>query len=444
MARGLTRCDSIAITVARNSTCAVRHQGMVTRILRLLPVVALSLLMSATALGENPSVATGHWVATWTAAPMNTQPSDAVVTGFNDQTIREIARVSLGGRRLRIRLSNEYGSRPVPIESVHVAVAAGNGAIQAKTDRLVTFGGSQSLTLLPGSPALSDPIELAFAPLEHISVSTYFKDWAPVQTYHLEAQQTAFLGISGNSVGAEGLGAMQTSTSHYFLTGVFVESAEDARTVVAFGDSITDGAVSTIDSDHRYPDRLAERALQSDRLKNVSVVNEGLGGNRLLSDARGASALARFDRDVLALPHVSHVILLEGINDIGWPGTPLESDRAAPTFETLVSGYRQLIVRSHAHGIKIIFATILPFEGAFEGKPFRPYYNAEKERLRRRINDWMKNDREADGVVDLDAIMRDPARPGYLRAEFDGGDGLHPNDAGYKAMADGIDLDLLR
>jgi lysophospholipase L1-like esterase len=300
------------------------------------------------------------------------------------------------------------------------------------------------LTLLPGSPALSDPIEFAVAPLEHISVSTYFKDWAPVQTYHPGATQTAFLAVSGNSVAAEKLGPMQTSTSHYFLSGVLVESSEDARTVVAFGDSITDGALSTVDADRRYPDRLAERVLGSGGLKNVSVVNQGLGGNRLLSDGRGASGLARFDRDVLALPHASHVLLLEGINDIGWPGTPLESVRSAPTFETLVSAYRQLIARSHAHGIKFIVATILPFQGAFDGKPFRPYYNSAKDQVRRRINDWMRNSHEADGVVDLDAIMRDPARPGYLRTEFDGGDGLHPNDAGCRAIADSIDLTLLQ
>jgi len=331
---------------------------------------------------------------------------------------------------------------------VHVALSAANGAIQARTDRPVTFGGSQSLTLLPGAPVLSDPIELAVAPLEHVAVSTYFRDWAPVQTYHLEAQQTAFLANSGKLVGAEKFDSRQTSTSHYFLTGVFVESAEDARTIVAFGDSITDGALSTVDLDRRYPDRLAERVLRigglNGGLNDVSVVNEGLGGNRLLSDGRGASGLARFDRDVLGLPHVSHVILLEGINDIGWPGTPLETDRAAPTIETLVSGYRQLIARSHAHGIKIIFATILPFQGAFEGKPFRPYYSAEKDQLRRKVNEWIRNGREGDAVVDLDAVMRDPARPGYLKAEFDGGDGLHPNDAGYKAMADAIDVMLLR
>ena len=411
---------------------------------RVLLVMALLSLSFATAFSENPREPASRWVATWTAAPMNTQPSDGVVTGFNNQTIREIVRVTLGGRRFRVRLSNEFGSKPVPIAAVHVALPGANGAIQIQTDREVTFGGSPSVTLVPGAPVLSDPVDLAVAPQGHVAVSTYFNDWAPVQTYHLEAQQTAFLSISGNRVGEEKVGATQTSTSHYFLSGVFVESAEDARTIVAFGDSITDGALSTVDADHRYPDRLAERVLASADLKNVSVVNAGLGGNRVLRDGRGASALARFDRDVLGLPHVSHIIVLEGINDIGWPGTPLETDRSAPTLETLVSGYRQLIARAHTNGIKIIFATILPFEGAFQGKLFRPYYNAEKDKLRRQVNDWIRTNREADGMVDFDAAMRDPARSGYLRAEFDGGDGLHPNDAGYKAMADAIDLTLLR
>jgi len=421
-----------------------KASAIVPRTLRLSMRVALSLLLSsAIASGESRPVPGGRWVATWTAAPMNTQPSDPVVPGFNNQTVREIVRVTLGGQRFRIRLSNEFGSLPVRIESVHVALGGADGTIQPKTECPVTFGGSQSLTLLPGAPALSDPIALAVAPLSHIAVSTYFKDRAPVQTYHLEALQTAFV-ASGNQVGAEKLDATQTSTSHYFLSAVLVESAEDMRTVVTFGDSITDGARSTVNLDHRYPDRVAERVLATAGMKNVSVVNEGIGGNRVLSDGRGPGALARFDRDVLALPHVSHVIVLEGINDIGWPGTPLESDQSAPTFERIISGYRQLIARAHANNIKIIFASILPFQGAFEGKPFRPYYNAEKDDLRRKVNDWIRSNREADGVVDLDAIMRDPARPGYLRSEFDGGDGLHPNDAGYKAMADAIDLTLLQ
>jgi lysophospholipase L1-like esterase len=446
MARRPAGGDPGATGIGGN-TGALR-KAMANGIVCLCWVIALSLLLPSllcsAALSANQPVSSGHWVATWTAAPMNTQPSDAVVAGFSNQTIREIVRVTLGGQRLRIRLSNEYGSRAVPIESVHVALSGANGAIQLRSDRRVTFGGSESLTLLPGSPALSDPIEFAVAPLEHISVSTYFKDWAPVQTYHPGATQTAFLGVSGNSVAAERLGPMQTSTSHYFLSGVLVESSEDARTVVAFGDSITDGALSTVDADRRYPDRLAERVLGNGGLKNVSVVNQGLGGNRLVSAGRGASGLARFDRDVLTLPHASHVVLLEGINDIGWPGTPLESVRSAPTFDTLVSAYRQLIARSHAQGIKLIVATILPFQGAFEGKPFRPYYNSAKDQVRRRINDWIRNSHEADGVVDLDAIMRDPSRPGYLRTEFDGGDGLHPNDAGCRAIADSIDLTLLQ
>ncbi len=413
---------------------------------RIVPSLLLLAMLSSLAveLGLQSTQPSGRWVATWTAAPMNTRPSDMVVAGFHNQTVREIVRVSIGGQRIRIRLSNEYGSRPVPIQSIHVALANVDGTIQTASDRPVTFGGLRSVTLLAGAPMLSDSIELSVSPLAHLAVSTYFKEWAPVESYHFEAQQTAFLSTLGDSVRDEKFVAGQTTTSHYFLSGVFIECADDARTVVALGDSITDGYLSTINGDRRYPDRLAERVLADNGLKNVAVVNQGIGGNRLLSDGRGASALARFDRDVLSLPHVSHVVLLEGINDIGWPGTILDSEHSEPTLDTLASGYRQLIARAHAHGIKVILATIVPFEGNSEDKQLPSYFSADKERLRLQVNDWIRRNHEVDGVVDFDLAIRDPARPGCMRREFDSGDGIHPNDAGYKAMADAVDLAMLR
>jgi lysophospholipase L1-like esterase len=211
----------------------------------------------------------------------------------------------------------------------------------------------------------------------------------------------------------------------------------------AFGDSITDGARSTTDTDNRWPDHLAERLSQAPEYGAVAVVNQGIGGNRVLSDGMGIKALARFDRDVLSQPSVSHVVIMEGINDIGWPGTFLTPPEEPVTAEKIIAGYQQLIDRAHLHGIKVTGATLTPFEDSFAGAPLQTFYNPEKEKMRQTVNEWIRGSGAYDGVIDFDAVVRDPQHPLKIRAEYDAGDHLHPNDAGYKAMGDSVDLKLL-
>jgi lysophospholipase L1-like esterase len=383
-----------------------------------------------------------HWINTWTAGPMPPW-AGPIPAGFFDQTVRQVVRISLGGQRVRVRLSNEFGFRPVEVEAAHIAVAGATGSIQTDTDRALTFNGKSTVTLLPGAPVLSDPVELKLAPLTHLAVSLYFEQRAEVRTYHLEAAQTAYISSLGNFVSAEKMPVGDTATSRFFLTAVMVDAPTDARVVVAFGDSITDGARSTPDTDNRWPDHLAERLSQAPEYGAIAVVNEGIGGNRVLSDGMGIKALARFDRDVLSQPSVSHVVILEGINDIGWPGTFLTPPEEPVTAEKIIAGYQQLIDRAHLHGIKVIGATLTPFEGAFAGAPLQTFYNPDKEKMRQAVNEWIRQSSAYDGVIDFDAVVRDPQHPSKIRAEYDAGDHLHPNDEGYKAMGDSVDLKLL-
>jgi lysophospholipase L1-like esterase len=384
-----------------------------------------------------------HWINTWTAGPMPPWAGGPLPIGFFDQTVRQVVRISLGGDKVRVRLSNEFGLRPVEVGAAHLALAGAGGMIQTDTDRELTFHGKPTVTLLPGAPVLSDPVDLKVASLAHLAISLYFAQRAEVRTYHLEAAQTAYISSLGNFVGAEKMPVADTATSRFFLTGVMIEAPVDARVVVAFGDSITDGARSTPDTDNRWPDHLAERLSQPSEHGAVAVVNEGIGGNRVLSDGMGIKALARFDRDVLSQPSISHVVIMEGINDIGWPGTFLTPPEEPVTVEKIIAGYQQLIDRAHLRGIKVIGATLTPFEDSFAGAPLQTFYNPEKEKMRRAVNEWIRQSGAYDGVIDFDAVVRDPQHPSHIRADYDAGDHLHPNDAGYKAMGDSVDLRLL-
>jgi len=382
-------------------------------------------------------------MGTWAASPMNVWPGDAVLYGFHDQTVRQVVRISKGGVRFCIRLSNEHGSEPIDIGAASIARASAGGGIEGGSARGLTFGGSRAARILPGAPLLSDPVEFEAGDLCDLAVSLYFSGFAPVQTYHFEAQQTAYISDYGEFVDAERMPLQQTSTSRYFLTTVLVGCEADSRSIVCFGDSITDGFGSTVDANARWPDRLAERLSAAGLLTRLGVLNHGIGGNRVnASRARGASALARFDRDVLSLPNVGHIVLLEGINDIGWPGTMLAGAAEAVSVEDMVGSYRQLIARTHMRGIKVIQGTLTPFAGAFQGEALRTFHSPEKERMRRAVNEWIRTSSPADAIVDFDRALADPQDDSRIRAEFDCGDGLHPSDAGYKAMADLFDLDF--
>jgi lysophospholipase L1-like esterase len=390
---------------------------------------------------------TGDWIDTWTASPQPIWDAEFfapinVPRALRNQTVRQIAAVSIGGNRVRVVLSNEYGSKPLVIGAAHFALASSGAAIVAGSDRALSFDGHPSVTIPPGAPVISDPVDLAVAPLSNVAVSLFLPEQTPLTTFHWEGVQTAYISPEGNFAGDAEMKADSTIRARVFLSAIMVDSAPNARAIVTFGDSITDGANSTPDANHRWPDILARRLIQAGGAP-IAVLNEGISGARVLSDRMGVNALARFDRDVLSLPHADTVVLMMGINDIGWPGCILAPHEPAPSADDIIDGYKQLIARAHIHGMRIIGATLTPFEDTFKGTAIEGYYNTDKEQKRQAVNQWIRSSGAFDGVIDFDAVARDPNRPAHILAAFDSGDHLHPQDDGYKAMADSIDLKML-
>ena len=396
------------------------------------------------------------WVATWAASPESTNPNpNLAIVNIQNQTVRERVRVSMGGSEISIRLSNEYGARPLLVGAVTIASPTDPSSVASDTIRSVTFSGHASITIPPGAPVLSDPVGFAVRSGAEISISIYFPQRASTPTIHELALKRAIISQGGDQTHVAKIEGGVESSASVLISAILVPAQSAERLVVAFGDSIVDGDGSTIDADHNWPSNLVRRVLHSSETSDLAVVNEGLAGNRLLSNddglsARvglsaglGPSALARFDRDVLALPGVTHVVLLEGINDIGFPGAKIAGQELAGpadvrTSEELIDAYRQLISRAHAHGIKLIGATVTPCEGVV----LPGYYSESKEAVRQAVNRWIRTGGSFDGVIDFDAILRDPEHPSRIRLRFASSDHLHPNDAGYQAMADAIDLSL--
>jgi lysophospholipase L1-like esterase len=385
----------------------------------------------------------GNWTGIWGASPL---PPTLVAAGFatvspsfDNQTLRQVVRVNGGGSRIRLRLTNEYGSKPLEVGEVHVALSAGpGGAIVPGSDHVVTFSGAKTATIPAEAPMLSDPIAMDVKPLSSLAISIYFPAETGPCTCHQLAVQTGYLSARGDYAGDAAFPTKSTFTYRAFLSGV--EALAPAKTIVAFGDSITDGAVSTPDGNHRWPDRLAER-LNAAQPGKWGVVNEGISGNQLLNDGAGQSSGARFDRDVLSVSGVSHVIVLIGVNDLGIGyGPPRQGARPnpnPPSFEAMQAGYRQLIARAHAKGVKIYGATITPYEGA-------SYWSPAGEAIRERLNEWMRNSKEWDGVIDFAGAWADPAKPSTMKPGVGAADHLHGSDAGYAALGDAIPLELFK
>jgi lysophospholipase L1-like esterase len=356
---------------------------------------------------------------------------------FGDSTLRQIVHVSMGGRAVRVRFTNEFGVEALKISAAHVALSAGQGAIQPGTDRAITFGGKPSITIPVGSVVVSDPVTLQVPALADLAISIYFpSQQISTATTHMVANQTNYL-QKGNLAGAEKLPSATGVRSWYFLRGVDVEASTDhARAIVTLGDSITDGDRSSVDQNHRWPDVLSRRLQASTNQKDVAVLNAGISGNRVLRDNAGPNALSRFDHDVLTQPGVKYVVVLESINDIGRLANNNDPDNWV-TAEELEAGFQQLAMRAHEHGLKIFGATILPYKGA-------GYFSEKGEAVRQAVNDWIRTSGVFDGVVDLDKATRNPAAPQVFLPAYDSGDHLHPNDAGYNAMGEALDLSLLQ
>jgi lysophospholipase L1-like esterase len=351
---------------------------------------------------------------------------------FTNQTLRQIVRVSLGGEQARVVLSNAFGTAPLAIGAAHLALRAADAAIVPDSDRILTFSGRPSMMIPAGSVAFSDPVDLDVPPRADLAIDLYLPDVVEASTSpfttHTGAWQTSYISSEGDHTGAAEMPVMDVTQSWFFLARVEVAAREEAGVLVAFGDSITDGTRSTPDTNNRWPDHFAKR-LAAQRIQ-MGVLNAGISGNRVLSDGSSVSALARFDRDVLAATGVTHVTVLLGTNDIGGG-----RENPSPTAEDIIVGHRQFIDRAHAQGLTIYGATLAPFEGA-------NYWTSVGELKRQALNDWIRTSDMYDAVIDFDEVLRDPAEPTKLRSEYDSGDHLHPNDAGYEAMANKVDVEL--
>lgn len=382
------------------------------------------------------------WVAAWTASPQplwtGASPPPRVPARLSDQTVRQVARLSLGGSRVRVVLSNQYGKTPLVIGAAQLGLNARGASLVPGSGRALKFGGRAAVSVPAGASVRSDPVDLAPAPLSRIAVSLYFPQPTTPATFHWEALQTAFV-VKGNRVAAERLLTRHTLRARVFLSRIEVENPAARGAVVAFGDSITDGSATTPDRDRRWTDGLAERLAP----RGVAVLNAGIAGARLLGDGMGSRTADRFARDALEPPGVKSVVVLLGINDIGWPGTSLAPHEAPVTAEALIAGYRELIIQARRQRVRIVGGTLLPFEGALSGTPQRGYYSARKEAVRQAVNRWIRTSGEFDAVVDFDALLRDPQHPTRLKREYDCGDHLHPNDRGHAALARGLEPALL-
>jgi lysophospholipase L1-like esterase len=379
-----------------------------------------------------------RWVGTWTASPLDQhvnpgQPSPA------NTTYRNVVQISAGGSSVRVEFTNEFGTQPLTIGAAHIALSAGSptpsGAIQSGSDHALTFNGQASVIIPPGAPVISDPVPLQVAPLSSLAVSVFLPN-QPIgdTTCHADARSTTFITI-GDTTAAETLADTRSVYSWCFVKAIDVSThAANAAAIVCLGDSITDGALSTRDTNHRWPDVLARRLQQDPKTAHLSVLNEGIGGNRLLHDGAGPNALARFDRDVLAQSGVKYLIILEGINDIGRTAQPRDPGDEITT-QQAISALAQLVTRAHAKRDQSIRRHADPIHRC-------ALRFAAGEQMREAINQWIRTSGIFDGVIDFDQVTRDPANPTVFAADVDSGDHLHPGDAGYQKMGSFIDLSL--
>jgi lysophospholipase L1-like esterase len=348
-----------------------------------------------------------------------------------------VVHTSLGGKRARVTLSNAYGNMPLTIGSAHVALRSKESAITPGSDRALMFNGKPGITIAQGAAVTSDPVDLEVPQLADLAVSVYIPGDSGQLTQHGTGLHTTYI-AKGNVVTEPMLADTTTTNSWYFITSVDVMAPADAGSIVAFGDSITDGATSTVNADRSWPSVLASRILATPGAAKLSILNEGISGNRILADGAGVNALARFDRDVLGQSGVKWLMIMEGINDIGQTTGPPRGNAPPPaplTADDLIGPMKQMIEKAHTHGIKVIGCTLTPYEGA-------GYYSEKGEEVRSAVNRWIRTSGAFDAVVDYDKVTQDAANAKTFKPTFNNTDHLHPNDAGYKAMADSVDLKI--
>ena len=404
----------------------------------------LALSLSFAAVAAAPAA---HWVVSWGASPSPPPDETHIRTKgleFNNQTLREIVHLSIGGSAVRVRFSNFFGRQSLEIGSAHLALRRNDSTILPSSDRALTFGGATGISIPSNAFVLSDPVKLAVPAESDLAISIFLPHVTTAAGFHSFALQTSYVG-AGDQTAAPSVASPRAISSWIFLAGVDVSAPLSAAAIAVFGDSRVDGDGSTPNANRRWPNVLAKRLSQQGL--PLGVLNAGIIGNRILHDAPpvavelGVNGLARFDHDALDQPGVKYVIILEGIVDIGLPGTPVAPASEAVSIDDLIAGMKQLIERAHDRGMKVFGATQTPFSGA---TAIPGIFSAEKEEQRKALNQWIRSSHDLDGVIDFEKVVLDPANPEKVRPAFDSGDHLHPNDAGYEAMANSIELSLFR
>lgn len=409
----------------------IRRRSIATAAATLLVLASIALAPGVIAKDRHDD---GPWVGTWSASP---QPVAGPIQ-INGQTVRQIVHTSLGGQRVRVRFSNAYGTSALVIGFAHVAISTGGASISRRTDRILRFNGSPTITIPAGALAVSDASDLQVEAFDNLAVSLYLPESVAAKTQHAIGQQTNYISTPGDFTGAITFAAT-TTQSFYFLTGVEVSGSRRTKAIVTLGDSITDGFGSTPDTNQRWTNLLAERLQGEPGTSRIAVLNAGISGNSVLLDVVGTNALARLDRDVLVQTGVKYVIVLEGNNDFGIPGL-IGNPALDVTAAQMIQAHRQIIVRAHALGLQIYGGTLNPIEGI----TFPNFYSAALEAKRQAVNQWIRTSKAYDAVIDFDKVLRDPTHPTRILPAYDSGDHAHPNDAGYRAMADALDLSLFR
>jgi len=404
-------------------------------------VFAILALLASPARGPRAGNAPGRWVDSWTTAQQQLESGHALdAADLRGATLRQIVHLTLGGNQIRLRLSNRFGATPLRLAVVHIAraVSPASSRIAPGTDHMLEFSGSHEVTIPPHADYVSDPVQLAVAPLSDVAVTLRIEVAPQEQTGHPGSRATSYI-AHGDLISAPELPEAKAVEHWYFISGIEVAASPEAGALVVLGDSITDGRGATVNGNDRWTDILAERLQSKPNSRNIAVLNEGIGGNRLLSDGLGPNALSRFDHDVIAQSGVRYLIVLEGINDIGMltHNGDVQSAEHEALVRRMIGSYQQIIARAHTHGIKVIGATLLPFAGS-------SYYHPgpASEADRQAVNEWIRASGHFDAVIDFDKIARDPDHPDRLQAAFDSGDHLHPSPTGYAAMARGVPVSL--
>jgi lysophospholipase L1-like esterase len=370
------------------------------------------------------------WIGTWVSGQQLTEPhNNPPAPGLSNNTLRQVVHVTLGGSKLRVQFSNAYGSSPVTIKAAHLAVSKGGSAIDPGTDKALTFKGASSITIQAKEAVYSDTIDFNVAPLSNLAVSIYFGETSADVTGHPGSRTTSYI-QTGNAVTAADMASAAKTDHWYILSGIDLWLDDSYACVVTLGDSIADGRGSTTNGNNRWPDNLARRLQANPNTGKIGVLNQGIGGNAVVSGGLGPTALKRFEHDVLGQNGVRWLIIFEGVNDIG-------GSHSQKVATDLIAAFEQFIEKAHAHDILVYGATITPFGESF-------YDSNDHEAARQTVNKWIRTSSKFDAVIDLDAALRDPANPTKLLPVYDTGDHLHPNVAGHQKMAEAIDLDLFK